>query len=211
MFQIFPQNTVFFQHFCEQAALIQKAARQLESEAAQTRVLTKERAEQIHQLERDGDEVTRTALRLLVRSFITPLDREDIFTLVTALDDILDEIDELTTSMFLFGVRVETAHFRELCRIIAGGSNLLVDAFTALSIPKRRVELPAMAARIGEEESAGDRTYHLAIAELFAEGSEPFQPIDVFKWKELYDRAENIINAIQRVGYALEMVSLKLG
>ena len=164
--------------------------------------------QRIREEEHAGDELAHTALDRLDRTFITPFDREDIHTLIGELDDIIDAIDALAKRFPLF-------HVKQMDPVFVKQADLLLEATAATSEAVHRLrkgrklsELSEKLIEIHHKESMGDDNHHAAMSNLFAGDVEP---IEVIKWKELFDRIEEAIDGCEDVGNTLERIVLKNG
>jgi predicted phosphate transport protein (TIGR00153 family) len=164
----------------------------------------KEKARHIHELENEGDRITREIFALLNRSFITPFEREDIITLGSIIDDVLDAVDEVATMLVLYGITQPTVYLLEASALLVRAVDSLVAAVNLLESMQGITPLANEVHRLEEE---GDGLYHNAIAELFL--PETYAPIDVLKWNRLYDLMEQAIDRCEDVANVLQNVVLK--
>ena len=162
--------------------------------------------QRIRDEEHAADELAHSALDRLDRTFITPFDREDIHTLVGELDDIIDDIDALAKRFPLF-------HVRQMDPVFLKQAELLVEATEAISVAVHRLrksrklsDLADKLIEVHHKESMGDDNHHAAMSHLF-DGS--MDPLDVMRWKELYDYIEEAIDGCEDVGNTLERIVLK--
>jgi len=157
----------------------------------------------IKELEHEADELTHEIMLRLDRSFVTPLDREDIHSLATHLDNVVDLIDGTARRAAMFHVTDR----REPAKQLAG---VLVKASESIKEAVHKVRQPTEVARIGrllkQLEEEGDAIYTSAVGDLF-KGSP--DPLEVIKWKELYDNLEHAIDVCDDVLNVLESVSIK--
>lgn len=202
--RLIPKDEGFFELFDRLAALIVKASEQLDALFNDPGQLDRF-ASQIKEVEHQADEITHEIMNRLDRSFVTPLDREDIHELATTLDNVVDLIDGTArrTQMFHVTDRREQA---ELLAAILRRCTVLIAAGV------KQLKDPAEIARIGREvkllEEEGDAMYAQAITALF-EGTP--NALDVIKWKDIYDNIEHAIDECEDVLNVLESVSLKNG
>ena len=161
-------------------------------------------AGQIKELEHQADEVTHEVVVRLDRSFVTPLDREDIYALATTLDNVVDLVDGTArrAQMFHIGDCPEPAI--QLTAVLVRASELIRQAV-------HNVRDPQQVARISREikklEQEGDVLYFSAVGALFA--GTPQDALEVVKWKELYDNIEYAIDESEDVLNVLESISIK--
>lgn len=149
------------------------------------RVLTVE----LKGIEHQGDEITRLIFDALNSTFITPFDREDIRSIATDLDDVLDELESVAQYLILFGLADAPEGLCQFARILvemAGEIHRLTGFIWDLSNEK---QIQAGIVRISELENQADQLYNTVIADLFREDGRP--PIRILKWKEVYQGLED--------------------
>ena len=202
MLNLLPRDEKYFDRFSDMARRIHESARILNSffggEAPVAPV-----ADQIKRLEHECDEISHEVLRGIDRTFITPIDREDIHQLAVRLDDVIDLIDGTVRRLALFKISEPTPLSRKLSEIIVQITQEMVEAVSALRGQKGVV---AHCIRMKQLENHGDVAYHEAVASLF---SEQIAPIEVIKWKDIYDNMERCIDQAEAVAHVLESVVLK--
>ena len=202
MLNFLPRDEKYFERFNELAVRIHEAAQILErffqNESPVATV-----ADQVKRLEHECDEISHEILRSIDRTFITPIDREDIHRLAVRLDDVIDLIDGTIRRVLLFRIEEPTKIAQALARLIVKTTGELVDAVSQL---RRQKAVMAHCIRIKQLENEGDVVYHDAIASLF---SENLPAIEVIKWKEVYDNMERCIDSCVAVAHVLESVVLK--
>ncbi len=202
MFNLLPRAGRYFDRFTDMARRIHEAAgilnRFFEAESAVGPV-----ADQIKRLEHECDEISHEILRDIDQTFITPIDREDIHQLAVRLDDVIDLIDGTVRRLFLYKVSQPTLLSRPLSRIVVKATRELVEAVADL---RRQKGVTEHCIQIKKLENEGDVAYHEAVASLFAD---PTDPIEVIKWKDIYDNLERCIDQCAGVAHVLESVVLK--
>jgi len=206
MFNLLPRDTVFFDLFESLSEHVVAAAKELrDMVAAFPRVEAQIR--RIRDLEHAADALAHTALERLDKTFITPIDREDIHVLVEELDDIVDSIDFLAKRFTLY-------HFHEMEQDFQKQTDVLVRAVTALDSAVHRIRKRRKLADyfddirfIGILEKEGDTNNHNAVSRLFSNGNA--DAIEVMKWKEFYDRIESAIDGCEDVANIIERIVLK--
>jgi uncharacterized protein len=158
---------------------------------------------EIKRIEHECDELTHTVSTTLNKSFITPFDREDIYMLSSALDDVVDLIDDAARALVIYDVRGVTPHARRFADVIKQMSVQLHEIIKTLERPSglnpRLVELHRL-------ENEGDDIYHAALAELFREERDP---LTVIKWKEIYEKLEAAVDRCENVANIIESVVIK--
>jgi uncharacterized protein Yka (UPF0111/DUF47 family) len=157
----------------------------------------------IKDLEHQADELTHTVIERIDTTFVTPIDREDIHLLASRLDDVIDIIDGTSRRAQMFGIRERRQAAIDLADILVRASEAVEGAVTAFKKPKLVAQVNAEVKRLEEN---GDQLYHEAMGRLF-EGRP--DPLDVIKWKELYDMLERAIDQCESVANTVESVSLK--
>ena len=164
-------------------------------------------AESIKRLEHEADEVTHEVVTRLDRTFITPLDREDIHVLASRLDDVIDQIDGLARRSQIFHVGEAPTGAVLLADVVKRITVQLLIAVKELPQNKKGKVLPACIA-VKRLEEEGDSLYHEWLGKLF-EGSP--DPLTVIKWKELYDNLEKTLDRAEDAANVLESISIKHG
>jgi predicted phosphate transport protein (TIGR00153 family) len=202
MFNILPRDEKYFERFTELAVRIHEAAKILEgyfkSESPAATV-----ADQIKRLEHECDEISHDILRGIDRTFITPIDREDIHRLAVRLDDVIDLIDGTVRRVVLFQIGKPTPISTTLSQLIVKTTAELVEAVSHL---RQQKGVMAHCIQIKRLENEGDVVYHDAIASLFRDN---LPAIEVIKWKDVYDNMERCIDSCVAVAHVLESVVLK--
>ena len=207
MFNLLPKDTVFFD-------LFESLSRHAVSSAEHLRQMCKQfpnvdaHLQRIRDEEHAADQLAHTALDRLDRTFITPFDREDIHTLIGEMDDIVDNIDALAKRFPLFHVSSMEPEFQKQADILVEAAVALAEAVHRLRKSRKLSELSDKLIEIHHKESLGDDNHHAAMSRLFQGGIEP---LDVIKWKELYDYIEEAIDGCEDVGNTLERIVLKNG
>jgi uncharacterized protein len=157
----------------------------------------------IKEIEHQADDLTRSVIERLDTSFVTPIDREDIHMLASRLDEVIDLIDGTARRAEMFRLGEIRTPAKQLAEIIERSAKTIQIGVAQLKKP-RDVAEQARQLKVLEEE--GDAVYREAIAELF-NGTN--QPIDVIKWKEVYDKLEDTLDQCEDVGNTLESISIK--
>jgi uncharacterized protein Yka (UPF0111/DUF47 family) len=147
---------------------------------------------ELKEVEHAGDRITHDIIQLLNTQYVTPFDREDIYQLATAIDDVVDHIDEACDLLELYGVESAAKQALEQCRILVAAAEHLARALADLksrkSVQQELVELKAM-------EDEGDRVVRDAIADLFRDPR--IDPLVVIRWKDIFEGLEAAIDACE--------------
>lgn len=199
---IIPRDEKFFELFTEQAECVHDASIKLVALLEDFREVQKQVTE-IEFIEHRGDQLTHTLMQRLNKTFITPIDREDIHALSSALDDILDLIDGVASRMIIYKVKETTPGARQLARVIQHGSEILLRAIKELNRPANILEYCRQLKHLERE---GDRIKAQCVGKLFEDSVDP---IEVIKWKEIYEVLEITTDKIEDVSDILETVLLK--
>lgn len=202
MLNFLPRDEKYFDKFNDMAARIHESARILDRFFAGESPVSMVAAE-IKRLEHECDEISHEILRGIDRTFITPIDREDIHQLAVRLDDVIDLIDGTVRRMALFKITEPTAVARGLSETIVQITAEMVEAVAALRGQKGVVQ---HCIRMKQLENQGDVAYHDAVASLFADH---IPPIEVIKWKDIYENMEACVDQCEAVAHVLESVVLK--
>ena len=204
MFRLIPREEKFYADFQALADELKIGAALLEEMLAPERPIWG-KAEEIKEVEHKCDFLTHEIIQRLNRTFVTPLDREDIYGLARSLDDVMDAIDAATALIRLY--RLETVRFgaRELATIVTACTNELRLGLDALEL-KRGVITHAI--EINRLENEADRTHQDAVSRLF---EEEHNPLAVMKWKEALDFLEDATDRCEDVANVLEGVVVKNG
>jgi predicted phosphate transport protein (TIGR00153 family) len=204
-FSIFPKNDKFFDLFSLSACNIRLAAEQfLDMVQEFSEVETK--ANGIKELETKGDSITHEIIDYLNASFITPIDREDIYALAGRLDDVLDEIEGVANRMHLFNVARPTAECVELVEIVARAAGILEKAIRNL---RHFSGLKEFLVEINSLENQADQITRRMTAKLFHNGNGSTDVVNLIKWKEIYARLEHTADRMEDVANVIEDIAVK--
>ncbi len=150
-----------------------------------------------------GDKIVHDIVRRLNKSFITPIDREDIYDLVATADEILDSIEEAAGLMIIYRVGEATDYARRQAEVIAKATPILRECMDNLEKPKGLVE---RIIAVNSLENDGDRIEREAIASLFDGDT---KCTDIIKWKDIYETLESAIDECEHVANVIESIVLK--
>ena len=205
MFRIFPREETFLPQFGRAAQVILDAARVLDAMAEEPGSAP-DRAAEIKRLEHQGDQIAHETFDLLNRTWITPIDREDIHTLVKTLDDVLDYIDAAASRIVLYKITTTTPELKKITAVIVQSAIAIQKALALLSDLKHSRQILDACVEINRLENEADTVAQLAIGKLFAEAKDP---IEVIKWKEIYDFVEGATDRCEDVANTLEAIVIK--
>jgi predicted phosphate transport protein (TIGR00153 family) len=154
--------------------------------------------------EQDGDRITHEVIRRMNQTFVTPIDREDILRLSSALDDVVDFIEEAADYLLLYKVEAPMVQAQGLAHVLLDATREIESAIPQVrefkSVAKHTVEVHRL-------ENEGDRIVRAAIASLF--DTEGIDPMVVIRWKDIFERLEDAIDATERTADVLEGIVIK--
>lgn len=190
------------QHLLSAAQLFLEIARSTSIEDRRAKVV------QLKTLEHDGDLITRDIFNALNSTFITPLDREDIRTLATDLDDILDYMEGVAQYLILFEIKESPEPLRKFAEIIVSMVEEIHRATGMVWDLSNEKKIHEAIVRISQLENDADALYFSVIADLFKEGSGK-TPIEILKWKEIYQGLEDACDECKDFTHVLGNVVVK--
>ena len=162
-----------------------------------------ERLRDVKELEHEGDRLTHEVVDLLNRTFVTPFDRDDMYRLAGALDDVCDHVDEAAGKVVGYGVREIREQARRQAQVIHRAATKLCEAVAQLEgFKDSRRQL----IELRELEDEGDRLAREAISELFAIGADP---LSVIRWKDIHEQLEEAVDACENAADVLEAILVK--
>ncbi len=203
-FRLIPREEKFYDDFKAMADQLKRGARLLEAMFAVDPPIA-DKAHEIKEVEHKCDFLTHEIIQRLNKTFVTPIDREDIHELARTLDDVMDAIDNAASLIPLYRIDKIRPGARELTRIIIQQTDEIRTAVEALEQRKGVLE---RAIEINRLENEADRVHRQAISQLFDEERDS---IAVIKWKEIYDLLEEATDACEDVANLLENVVVKHG
>lgn len=163
------------------------------------------KAREIKDVEHRGDELTHEIYDQLNRIFVTPLDREDIAGIASALDDVLDLVEAAADDFVLYGITQPTPTAIELAGVIVSAASQVLEAVTLLRNRRDRTALLNRLTEINRLENEGDDIFRRGIQEIFDQPD----PVFIIKWKQVYDHLERAIDNCEDVADVLHGVLLK--
>jgi predicted phosphate transport protein (TIGR00153 family) len=203
-FNILPRQGRFFEDFVSLAAEVRKGSRLLKQMLA-SNPPDMAQVDTIKEVEHECDRRTRAIIDQLNRTFVTPLDREDIHALAGSLDDVMDAIDGAAAVVRLYRITQVRPGARRLADIVCDSVDRVCEAMGAL---EKREGVLELAARVSQLEHEADRVHQDSIVELFDQERDP---IAVIKWKEIFDFLEAATDRCEDVANLLEGVVVKNG
>jgi predicted phosphate transport protein (TIGR00153 family) len=205
-FSLIPKDMEFYDLFEQETSNLVVAAEKL-VDFFDNYENVEAKAEELKALEHQGDVITHEIIARLHRTFVTPIDREDITLLVHSLDDVMDFIEAAGRTAFLYNIAQPTERARELARIVVKMACKLNEVISRL---RRRDQFPwilKQCVEINTLENEADDVQHAALAELFEVCH--LDACEVIKWREIYEHLENATDRGEDVANVLEGIVLK--
>jgi predicted phosphate transport protein (TIGR00153 family) len=203
--KLLPREENFLIHFNRAAEIILEAALALDGLATDFSDVEVKVAK-IKHLEHEGDQVTHQSFALLSRTWITPIDREDIHDLTSQLDDVLDLIDAAAARLVLFKIPAPTPELKAFTQLIVQSAHAIQRALGLLNDLKNSRAILDACIEINRLENEADTLNRMAIGRLFEREKDPFT---LLKWKEIYEVLETATDACEDVANVLEQIVLK--
>jgi predicted phosphate transport protein (TIGR00153 family) len=200
---IAPRDREFFDLFEEAGGNIVRAADLLDRMLRAFPERGDDLARDILICEQDGDRITHDIIRRLNETFVTPIDREDIYELASALDDVVDFTEEAADYLILYKIEAPMEQAQRLAHVLLQCARQIEEAMPRLRGFK---DISHYTVEINRLENDGDRIVREAIASLFDNG---IDPMVVIRWKDIYERLESAIDATERVANILEGIVIK--
>ena len=204
MFRLVPREVRFFDLFERQSQHIIHAA-QLLHELIHNFADARAKAHAVKEVEHQGDQITHEIVRKLNTTFITPIDREDIHDLATRLDDVLDFIEAAAERFVVYRIKEPTSAARAMSEVIVQQTHAMDRAIRCL-----RTMDPGFhehAVEVNRLENSADNLLRDSLAALFDEQGDP---IEVIKWKEIYETMETVTDRCEDVANVIEGIILKM-
>ncbi len=198
-----PRTSEFYDLFARAGANALEAARKAEVRFREFPSSSVSQAD-IKAIETAGDSITHDLIQLLNTQYVTPFDREDIYDLATALDDVVDHIDEACDLLELYGVEQPARQAVEQCRILVFAVEHLESALRNL---KGFKGVQAALVEVKRMEDDGDRVVRAAIADLFRDSR--IDPLVVIRWKDIYEALEAALDSCETAANVLGNVVVK--
>lgn len=204
MFSLIPKDMKFFEMFEKSAMNLLKGAQILKEISSDFKTLT-ENAAKLERVEHDGDQITHDIMEKLNKTFITPIDREDIHELTTALDDVMDFIEAATERMILYKIQLPTIEMKEMADVILKQVEQINYVIPRLKELKH-AKIMEHCIEINRLENEGDEILREAVAKLFEKKADP---LEVIKWRDIYEYLETATDKCEDVAVIIEGICLK--
>jgi predicted phosphate transport protein (TIGR00153 family) len=202
---LLPREDDFFDLFERHAALTVEGAKEMRR-LVQGDQNVRALAARIKEIEHETDVITHTCVERLHKTFITPLDRDDIHRLITQMDDVMDYIESAAAAVMLYEITDMTAAARALADVLVRSTEAVATAVAGLKNVKHADGILQACIEVNRLENEGDEILRSALAELFRGASDPLL---VLKWKEIYEALENATDRCEDVANVIEGVVLE--
>jgi predicted phosphate transport protein (TIGR00153 family) len=199
---LLPRDRTFFDLFIEAGGNTVKASRLLDQMMA-TWPDSGDLSKQVVDAEQEGDRITHAIIKRLNSTFVTPIDREDIYGLATQMDDIVDYTEEAADFLGLYKIEAPMSQAQELTKVLVAACEQLAAGLEHLRDFK---DLDKYWIEIHRLENDGDRISRDAVASLFSNG---IDPMVVIRWKDMFAVLENAIDATETAAQILEGIVIK--
>ena len=202
-FRLLPREDEYFALFAQMTAKIQEGSDALIEMLQGSSSNFEAQAKRIKDAEHACDELTHKITTKLNKSFITPFDREDIYMLVVALDDVLDYVDAGARAILMYDIKEINDHALQFAKVI---QSLAMELNSSVLMLDKPTGINTHIVEIHRLENEADDIYFRAIGELFRNETDP---ISIIKWKELYEILESATDRCESVANIIESIILK--
>ena len=202
--RLFPKETDFFEIFDKVAQNVNKGA-QLLVTMMENFDQREARAKDIYDTEHEGDMLTHDIMKKLNSSFITPIDREDLYALAASLDDVIDLIWSATDRIMIFNITAVTPEAISISKHLLETTDVMMKSIGKLK-EKNYSHVQELCIEINRLENRVDREFRDALGKLFKESNDPLY---IIKWKEIYELLEDASDRCEDVANTLEAIVLK--
>ncbi len=206
-FNFVPKELKFFDFLSLQAENIVKASDCFKA-SVKKGFFDEETVKKIKDYEHEGDTLSHEIVDMLNRTFITPIDREDIYSLANTLDDIVDMINSMSNRIKLYKLNANEEYMVQFSDTINQSAHALCNAVKHMHDTKRTRRVLDHCIEVNRLENIGDQIREKAISHLFETEKDP---IMVIKWKEIYEVAEGTLDTCEHVAKVIESILVKNG
>jgi uncharacterized protein len=198
-----PRDTTFFDLFAAQAIHLVTGANLLGEMLGADRSTRKEIGKRIADAEHEADDATHSIMRRLNQTFVTPFDRDDIYTLASSLDDCMDFMEEAADLIVLYKVDALPARVSDQVQVLQRAAELTAEAMPRL---RSMDSLSEYWVEVNRLENQADKIHRKLLAQLFDEVTDPIQ---LMKVKEIVEKLEDAADAFEKVANTVETIALK--
>ena len=209
-FQLIPRQPRFFEMFQQSAGNIHQAAESL-LDVLLNYTDMERKVRRIKDIEHQGDEITHAIFKALNQSFVTPFDRDDIGNLTTALDDVLDEIEEAARRLRIYRIAEPTPLSVQFAQIILDQAHVVARLIPRLEDLREQREIRDDIVELHRLENEADDLMEEALAGLYTGVTDVPGLIAAVQWKDIYEVLEGATDRAERVGVVVESILVKSG
>ena len=203
--RLFPKEENFFEYFEELANKIEEGS-QLFLEMTQNRDYSEEKVAKLKALEHEADGITHRTYERMHKTFLTPIDREDIYALVNKMDSIMDVIEATAIRIYMYKVKKPDDEIIKQAQILYDATKKIKEIIHGLRNMKNSKMILDGCVEINTLENAGDGVLRTIITDLFIKEKDA---IELIKWKEIFERLEEAIDVCEDVSNIVEGIVLK--
>ena len=203
--RLLPRETSFFDFFERHAAITIQGTREFLALASGDGAVGP-RARRIKEIEHEADVITHQCVEALHKTFITPIERDDIYRLISRMDDIMDLVEAASERLALYEIDVMTPEVKEMAGVLVRATEALEGALKGMRNMKDGKAIVARCIEVNRLENEADVVLRAAVAKLFREEKDP---ITVIKWKEIYETLEEATDRCEDVANIIEGVMLE--
>jgi predicted phosphate transport protein (TIGR00153 family) len=206
MFKLNPKEDRFYKLFLEAAQNVNEGAiiLKLSLDSLSNKEIN---VSKIEELEHKGDKLVRIITKELNEAFITPIDREDIYSLIKKIDDVLDLTNSTMHRFVMFDINESTEACKLLAEMLVQCTNCIMEIMEELnSVGNKSKHIREKIIQINKIENEADRLFRKIVSELFKNET---NPIEIIKWKEIYQTLENTIDKCEKIANTIEGVVIK--
>ena len=205
--RLIPKDEKFYDMFEELACKIEEGGKMF-TDILNNYEQSEAKIAKLKEIEHEADIITHRTYEKMHRTFLTPLDREDIYNLVNKMDSVLDMIEAAAVRMQLYKIKKPADEIKELARILNLAVGKIKKIVHALRDKKKSQEILEDCVEINTLENEGDIVLRMTMARLFEREKDP---IELIKWKEIFERIEESIDVCEDVSNIIEGIVLKHG
>ena len=203
--RLLPNDRSFFTHFEQQGKKTVEGCKAF-LEMVENPTDLESQATRVSQIENECDEITHAVVEALHTTFITPIDRNDIYTLISKMDDIMDMVEAAADRLSLYEIRNMTREVGDLARCLVTSAEHVLGAVTGIRDLHHPNGILEHCIEINRLENVADKILRSALARLFKEEKDP---IAIIKWKEIYETLESATDRCEDVANIIEGVVLE--
>ena len=207
---LLPREVKFFKYMTNQAEIFIEGCELFKKLATTIDKISEDEAKniikRINEFEQKGDDLEHLIIDELHKTFITPLDREDIHSIAINIDKSLDILNSISRKFEIYGVRNVPINVCRFADIIVEISIELRNLFASL---EKKQDINDIVRRMHELENKADTLFYTSVAELFSDNK--YSPVDIIKFKEIYEHLESIVDSVDFIGKIVRGIAVKQG